>query len=356
MLTETLVTGVDRRILSLLPSGWSTTLRASRSPRRGSFDADLLLTTPAGETATLRIAAKRWTTAPTSAVTGVLTGLLATTTDPVLLVTDYANAPLRQACEKLGVSYLDSTGWLYLAVQKPAIFIRAEGDQRGPRAREANDITRLNGKAAGRLIRTLITASPPIGVRELAQQAGTSPGSAAKLLPTLAREGAVDRDEAGRVTALRRRVLMDRWTADYSFLNSNGLVLDFLAPRGLPRVLEKLNGDNDFCVTGSAAARTFLPERTTSVVPLTTLMLYAQDLRGIAERLGLVRTDRATSNVLIAAPRDPQLTQDPDRTKDGLPRAPLGVVLADLLSMPGRSAQEAEQLMDYLATADPSWR
>jgi hypothetical protein len=352
---ETPLDELKARVVSLLPTGWSVQLRSAGLSKGRSFDAELELASPAGETAVFQVAAKRWTTAPSSSVAGVLVGLRKATTDPVLLVTDYTNPPLRQACEDLGISYIDSTGWVYLATEKPTIFVRTAGGSRGPRPREVNEITRLNGKAAGRLIRTLLTARPPIGVRELAQRAGTSPGSAAKLLPTLAREGAVERDTAGRITSMRRRVLLERWTADYSYLKSNGQVRYCVAPRGIPRAIDSLTELDGVCVTGSAAARTFLPPATTPVVPITTLMLYARNPDSTASSLGLVDTDRSAANVLLTVPRDLQLVDQPERSADGLQRAPLGVALADLLSMPGRSAQEADQLMDSLASTDPSW-
>jgi hypothetical protein len=36
--------------------------------------------------------------------------------------------------------------------------------------------------------------------------------------------------------------------------------------------------------------------------------------------------------------------------------APLALLLADLLTLPGRGDAEADQLMDALATTDPAWK
>jgi hypothetical protein len=44
----------------------------------------------------------------------------------------------------------------------------------------------------------------------------------------------------------------------------------------------------------------------------------------------------------------------PSRGFPSLPVPPLGQVLADLLTLPGREG-EAEQLMDSLADNDPTW-
>ncbi len=53
------------------------------------------------------------------------------------------------------------------------------------------------------------------------------------------------------------------------------------------------------------------------------------------------------------APQDERILPGPGEPA-GL--APTALVLADLLTLPGRSDAEAEQLMDALAATDPSWK
>jgi hypothetical protein len=274
---------------------------------------------------------------------------------PVLLVTDYTNRPLRSACEELGISYLDKAGWAYLAISSPTVFIRTTGSIRSA-PRVSSEVTRLNGVAVGRIVRTLLTMTPPVGVRELAKSAQVrSPGSVSKLLPTLESEGAVERDDEGRVVRVRRRELLERWTRDYGFLNGNGLVLDFLAPRGIEPILQQLTNTGGQCVTGGFAGRDYLSAGTVPVVPPSTLCLYVNDPTSLAADLKLTRVERPTSNVIMAVPRDPEMLDAPLRGKSGLPLAPLPQVLADLLTLPGRESLMAEQLMDQLADADPTW-
>ena len=275
---------------------------------------------------------------------------------PLVFVTEYINPPLRRKCEERAISYLDTTGWAYVVSDEPLILIRLEGASKPPRPRENAPTARLNGPAAGRTIRRLLELDPPLGIRQLATLSSSSPAAVSKLMPTLVEAGAVDRSADGTIIRIRRRALLDRWTADYAFLNSNSLVLDYLAPRGLPRLLEQIRNRGDLCVTGSAAARTYLPPATTSVIPLSQLTMYGKDITGIADNLGLVRTGRQTSNVIITTPRDPLLLENPRLSAPGFPVAPVGQVLADLLTLPGRMAQEAEQLMDSLADNDPTWR
>ncbi len=275
---------------------------------------------------------------------------------PLLFVTDYINPPLRRACEERAISYLDTTGWAYIVNVEPPILIRLAGASKPPRPRENAATARLNGPAAGRTIRRLLELDPPLKIRQLAELSLSSPAAVSKLMPALVDAGAVDRLANGTISRIRRRTLLDRWTADYSFLRSNGLVLDYVAPRGLPRVLERIRNRDDLCVTGSAAARTYLPSAITPVIPLGLLTMYGKDISGIADSLGLVRTGRDTSNVIITTPRDPALLDNPRLSASGFPVAPLGQVLADLLTLPGRMAQEAEQIVDSLAEDDPTWR
>jgi hypothetical protein len=73
----------------------------------------------------------------------------------------------------------------------------------------------------------------------------------------------------------------------------------------------------------------------------------------LAQQLGLVEADPSTANVVIAAPQDPRILPGPG---DPVGLAPPALVLADLLTLPGRSDAEAEQLMDEMASSDPSWK
>jgi DNA-binding transcriptional ArsR family regulator len=349
---ETLTRSLPARLRELLPSTWVVSVEgASNSPA----DATVRLTGPRGITATLDVKVKRWTTAPSSAVTGVLAREQARTLNPLLLVTDYTNRALREACQELGIGYIDELGWALITIDEPAILIRTEGtDRRAPK--RANEVTRLNGVAVGRIVRTLLETRPPIGVRDLAKRSLVkSPGSVSKLLPTLEAANAIERDPSGQIVEVRRRALLKRWTQDYSFLNGNRMIMDYLAPRGLDSVLERLTKLSGVCVTGAFAGNDYLSDQIVPVVPATRLSLYAMDPSQLATELGLVEMDRASSNVLVAAPRDPELVESPQRRRSNLPLAPFSQVLADLVTLPGRESLLADQIMDQLAQTDQMW-
>jgi hypothetical protein len=322
------------------------------------YDALLTLTSAKGAEASFIVEAKSATRGSAKDLVNQLRAIAsAGSTQPLLFITEYANPPLRRELEEAAISYLDTTGWAYLTSSDPAVLIRLEGANKPPRPRKNTATTRLNGPAAARAIRYLLQAQPPLGIRELAMRSSSSPAAVSKLMPTLVDAGAVERSEDGTITRIRRRTLLDRWTADYSFVNSNGVVLDYIAPRGITRTLERIRDRDDIVVSGSAAAREYLPSGTTSVVPLRILALYGDDIADIARSLELVRTDRTTSNVLITTPRDRTLLDEAKPSASGLRAVPVAQVLADLLTLPrGRLAQEAEQLIDTLARNDAAWR
>src|SRR5699024_1958627 len=122
--------------------------------------------------------------------------------------------------------------------------------------------------------------------------------------------------------------------------------------RGTERALSDLSDLPNVSVTGSVAARRLLPDGMTSVVPLRLVAAYAAAPDQVARKLRLVETQPATANVVIARPQDATIV---DSTVDGLRLAPTPLVVADLLTLPGRGEAEADQLMDVLARDDEAW-
>ena len=328
----------------LLPSSWRLETRDS--------DAGVLVTVslvgPNSELVTYAVELER-SGYSVAMVRSRLRDLARTAGQPVMYVSGYVGPTLRSELEREGVSYLDATGWVRVVSDSPLILMTGQGARKAPTDPRVADITRLNGRAAGRIIRALIERECPLGVRELATRAGVSPGSVSKLLPTLVREAIIDRDGAGTVTTVRRRELISRWVKDYSFHKTNQPTRFYLATRGLDWVLGQLpDTSRSVTLTASAVARQMTPERTTPVVPLTLLALYTDDPELLATELGLVQVDQPSANVVIARPQDVSVL-DSDL-------APVGLVLADMLTLPGRGVAEPEQLMDELARTDPLWR
>ncbi len=342
-----------RSVTALLPAAWSINEWTEPVVRGRHYDAVIELTAPTGDRIAFVVEAKRSGSVPASMLLTSLSELERESTLPVLYASDYVGPTLREQLTAQGISFADGTGWVRILSENPLILLTGQGADRSPRARQTTAVTRLNGLAASRTIRALATAVLPSGVRRIATKASVSPGSVSKLLVTLASEGIVDRDESGAVTAVRGRALIRRWVRDYAFTRSNPSAAFFIAPRGLDRTLARLAERGGATLTGSAAARRSLPDTVTSVVPLRLLAVYAANPAALAEDLGLIQADAASANVVIATPQDDRVLGSLDERVVTV--APLPLVLADLLTLPGRSDAEANQLMDALATTDPVW-
>ncbi|MDN5563893.1 MAG: hypothetical protein L0G49_09025 [Luteococcus sp.] len=279
---------------------------------------------------------------------------------PILLIADHLSPAWRLDLEALGVSYVDASGWVRLVDDWSGLLVVHQGAPRTPRVGVTTTTTtvtseriqRLGGSGASRVIETLFSVALPVGVRDLAIRAEVSPGTVAKILPTLVRAGAVERGASGNVVQVDRRALMDRWTEDYSFLDSNKTVVPWLAPRGLEWFVQQaaaLAGEQDMqlVATGSWAARQLLPEGVLSVAPLAAFHGYCTDrtaMRDLVTALRLVPPTVGRGNVTLAVPADPGLL---GRRRPGAPLqlAPLARVVADLRSLGGRFEDEADQLL-----------
>lgn len=340
-----------RSVAMLLPANWAIGEGAG-APSDGRRDVGL--TAPNGDRVSFAVEAKRAGAMPTTYLLTVLRERQRRNSLPVLLLSDYIGPGLRTALAAEGISFADSTGWVRLTSEDPLILLTGQGAEKSPRPGRTSAVVRLNGIAANRTIRALATATLPMGVRELADLAGVSPGSVSKLLTTFVAEGSVDRGERSGVAVVRRRALIQRWVRDYTFARTNTSVGFYIAPRGLERTLTRL-GSSEMAValTGAAAARRLLPDGTTPVVPLRLLALYAAAPGDVARELRLIDARPTTANVVIAVPQDQQILAPIDAEPS---LAPVALVLADLLTLPNRSDAEAEQLMDVLARDDAAWR
>jgi len=341
------------RIADLLPANWGIDQVAGSQGGGRRRDEVIDLTSSNGDRASFVVETVRSGSVPTLLLLARLREAQRQMGVPALLISDYIGPSLRTALADERFSYADATGWIRIVSEDPLVLLTGQGASRSPRDRQGSAVSRLNGVAANRAIRALVAVDLPVGVRCLAAEAAVSPGSVSKLLVTLASEGIVDRDRNGRVLTVRRRALIRRWVRDYSFAKSNTLTSYYIAPRGLDRTLDRLDVRGGVTVTGSAAARRILPLSVTSVVPLRLLALYAADPAGLARELGLLTADAATANVVIAAPQDTGIL--PASQDQGALVAPVPLVLADLLTLPGRAEAEADQLLAALATVDPNW-
>lgn len=268
---------------------------------------------------------------------------------------EYMPPTTRKRLEEAGISGMDTTGWVRIFADDPIVLIDRPGANRAPQIRNET-IERFTGPSTSRVLRYLATAPVPLGVRQIAQECRVSPGTVAKLLPTLEREDIVRRAPRGPVEAIRRVELIERWAQDYDFIKGNRRVLTLMDPRGVDHTLKYLSQVQETIVTGVHAGRAILPSSVTPVVPGKRLMLYATDPYAIAGQLDVIPVVRGKANIIIASPLDPDLLLESWHSKKlGLRVAPVGQVLVDLKSLPGRESDLADQIMEVFSSNDPTW-
>ncbi len=266
---------------------------------------------------------------------------------PLLVTAPYLSQGIRDVIENEGASYVDQTGNVRVVLDAPGLFIVTTGAESNPWPGQRRFT--LRGTKAGRVVCALARAKPPLGVRELAAAAQTDPGYVSRLLGMLDREAIVDRSARGRVERIEWRKLLLRWSEEAP-LDSRTTASTWLAARGLKHLWESLRGaDIPYLVTGSAVAAGIAP-----VAPTRLASVYVENPEGTAKRLGLRAAD-AGANVVLLQPEDGSVFDRADET-GGLRTARLPVVVADLLSGPGRSPAEAESLMDWMAAHEEVWR
>ncbi|MCC7370314.1 MAG: hypothetical protein IT306_17955 [Chloroflexi bacterium] len=169
------------------------------------------------------------------------------------------------------------------------------------------------------------------------------------MLGLLDREALIIRAPGGAVTDVQWADLIQRWVQDYSFTKGN-TVTTYLEPRGLNALLAKLRqADQRYAVTGSMAACVIAP-----VAAPRLLSIYVERPDVAAEVLALRPAERG-ANIVLAEPFNP-VVFDRMRIVDDIQYAAPSQVAADLWNGPGRSRDEAEALLDWMALHDDAWR
>ncbi|HUQ60172.1 type IV toxin-antitoxin system AbiEi family antitoxin [Lentzea sp.] len=272
----------------------------------------------------------------------------------MVLVAPFVSPTVRAHLDEHGMGWFDLSGNVRLKLDEPAVFLDRVGAERSGFRDPADRLLKsLRGPAAAKVVLALAETGLPVGVRTLAERAGVGAATSARVLELLDREAAIMRSEDGVVTSVRKRLLLERWAQDYKVTTSNDVIAT-LDPRGLSHALNALASlGTRVTVTGSAAVRAYLPDRVTPVSPLVSLSLYAEDPLELMRQLGLRPAERG-ANVMVMRPYD-RVVHDKARRLDGVEYAPPAQVVVDLLTGPGRSTEEAVQLMAALETNESGW-
>ena len=344
-----------------LPANWTANLTQEARGGRNRADAVLTIIAPGGARATLYAEVKR------SVVTRDLPAMVEqaqahidSDTSPgregakPLLVARYLAPPLQQWLTERDTPYADAAGNIRVSLPVPALFIRDVGAQRDPWRGPGRPKGNLTGASAARVVRALVDFRPPYTVPGLMKRAGTPSGNTYRAVDFIEEQDLLTRADDGKITDVRWRALLERWSKDYSF-SKIAAGSTYLAPRGLPDLMKRLAGltKNDqvgqFAVTGSLAT-----PRWEAYAPARTAMIYADKPDELAARADLRRVDAGT-NVIIARAAD---TAAFDRTQrlDGVRIVAPSQAAVDLLALPGRGPEEGRALLDWMEKHEPDWR
>ncbi len=267
--------------------------------------------------------------------------------DGYLLIAPYLSVQAREKLRDQAISYADATGNVRIAIDRPALFIELQGADKNPWA-EDRPVKSLRGPAAAAVVRALCDFRPPYGIRELAERAGLSLASTSRIISFLDSEALVERPARGGIETVDWPRLVRRWTQDYGLMGSNR-TRQFLEPRGVRALVDKVRADPGYAVTGSLAASILAP-----VAPPALATVYVREL-GAAQRELDLRDAPTGANVMLVEPFSPVAF---DRTweRDGVRYAALAQVAADLLTSPGRSPAEGEALIEWMKGNENAWR
>ena len=269
--------------------------------------------------------------------------------DSLMVVAPYLGPSTRERLSEAGVSYADSTGNIRFAINRPAVFIEAHGATKNP-WRENTPLRSLKGPRAARVVRGFLDYRPPFGVRELAEETGSSAASISRVSGLLERDAIIHREAPrGRILSVDWERLIRRWSVDYDFMNANAMT-SWIEPRGTRAVFDRLRSANfTYAVTGSFAAIRIAPVAEPRLVTI-----YAANPDVAANLLGLRPADTG-GNVLMGQPFD-SVVFDRPQSSDGITYARVTQVLADLMKGPGRGPAESEGLIEWMRHNEETWK
>ncbi|MDA8289725.1 MAG: hypothetical protein M0014_14995 [Actinomycetota bacterium] len=344
-----------------LPPGWTTDVQREVTLGRYRTDAVISIRAPGGQRAILYAEARRSVvTKDLPAMVEQAQAYIDADTTPgregtprPFVVARYLAQPLQQWLTERDIPYADAAGNLRVALSSPALFVRDVGAHRDPWRGPGRPKGNLTGGSAARVVRALVDFRPPYTVPALMKLAGTPSGNTYRAVDFIDEQALLTR-ENGKVTDVRWRALLERWSKDYSFAK----VADesrYLAPRGLPDLMKRLarlaEGDEvgRYAVTGSLAT-----PRWEAYAPAKNALIYADKPDELAAWADLRRVD-AGANVIIARANE---TAAFDRTErlDGTVIVAPSQAAVDLLTAPGRGPEEGRVLLDWMEKNESAWR
>lgn len=268
-----------------------------------------------------------------------------------LVAARYLSPQVRAQLTQVDLGYGDATGNIRLSVSNPGLFLSDKGADSDPWRGPGRPRGTLKGAPAAKVVRTLADFGGDWKVRDLVDAAGVSTGAAYRVIDFLDREGLAVRREGGTVSIPSWEKLLRRWSEDYGFVR-NSRTSRWIAPRGLDDLLKRASASEgiNYAVSGTLAAAEWA-----AYAPARSAMIYTPEAEAAAGAWGLTPAD-AGANVILAEPDiDVVFTRTLTNTNGVVIAAPTQVVV-DLMTGPGRSPAEAEELLQWMGKNEQSWR
>ncbi|XVU25010.1 hypothetical protein ACQPZJ_48770 [Actinoplanes sp. CA-054009] len=268
-----------------------------------------------------------------------------------LVAARYLSPQVRARLIDRGLAYMDATGNVHISVSSPGLYIARQGTDRDPWRGPGKPRGTLKGPPAARIARAVADFSRDWTVRDLVRVAQVSTGSAYRVADFLEREGMAQRADRGQIVIRSWEEVLRRWSDDYGFVR-NSRVTRWIAPRGLEDLTRRAaeTDPSQYAITGTLAAVEWA-----SFAPARAAMVYTRNAEVTAEAWGL-RPAEAGANVMLAEPEIDVPFVRSGQNAAGFQIAAPSQVVVDLMTGPGRSPQEAEELLEWMAANERTWR
>lgn len=336
-----------------LPKSWAMQATTAGETADKRVDALYELTAPDGRSVTLVMEAKRVLEGrDVDSVTKQLEEYTRRVSNGQgVLAARYLSPQVRARLVESGLSFVDATGNVRLEVASPGLFINDRGADGDPWRGPGRPRGTLKGAPAAKVVRAIADFSGEWSIRDLVDLAQVSTGAGYRVVDFLEREGLAARTDRGVVIIPRWDKALRRWSEDYGFVR-NSRVTRWIAPRGLGDLMVRAakTDPSAYAVTGTLAAAEWA-----AYAPARSAMIYTKNADETAAQWG-IRPAEAGANVMLAEPAlDVPFVRSLTNTAGVQIAAPSQVVV-DLMTGPGRSPQEAEELLEWMVANEQSWR
>ncbi|PJE95704.1 hypothetical protein CUT44_21935 [Streptomyces carminius] len=274
----------------------------------------------------------------------------------LLVIAPWISSQAQELLRQNGIAYLDLTGNVDIRVARPAIIIHTAGAEKAPRSapRETNRTT-LAGLKAGRLVRLLADVPPPHRAIDLHRISALSLPYVSRLLDTLEDQLLIRRK--GRIITDVDWAQLLRARAREISLLAHGSYQGFLAPNGVPALLQQISQLPTEYVDGLSVTGSYTVQRFVRVAVGGQLMLYVGhwlNIDDVADELGLLPVAEGADVLLMNEPD--AFVRRRSEFIDGVQYVAPSQAALDCLAGPGRMPAEGEALLDFMKTYPEKWR